>query len=108
MQNYKEIFTALSDFAFNVLEDGEHMAFSFFGEQSLFMRFNGAKVRQIGNVEQLEAALIMWKNSRTYNFSLTLSGTLSEDKTLLEKALHDARTQCALLPQDPYQTIPTA
>ncbi len=106
--NFKNYFTTLTDFVFSILEKDEHLAFTFVGEESVFMRFNNAKVRQIGSVEQLEASIIMWKNERTFSMSCMLSLEEGKDLTLLKDVIHSARNQCSLLPKDPYQAIPNA
>ncbi len=104
--DFKTHFYALSDYIFSLLENDEDLALTMSGENSTFMRFNNAKVRQIGSVEQLEASIIMWKDGKTFSISLTLCIDEAKDKVLLEKTILDARTQCDLLPKDPYYVLP--
>ncbi len=106
--DYNDYFNSLSNFVFSLLENDEALAFTFSGEQSTFMRFNNAKVRQIGEVTQMEASITMWKNNRTFASSLMLSSEKDEDCIRLQNAVLAARNQCSLLPEDPYQAIPTA
>ncbi len=106
--DFKTHFYALSDYIFSLLEKGEDLAFKYSGEESSFMRFNNAKVRQIGSVEQLEASIIMWKDEKTFSISFTLCIDEAKDKVLLEKALLDARAQCNFLPKDPYYALPSS
>ncbi len=105
--DFKNYFNFLSDFIFSLLEKDEHLAFTLSGEQSTFVRFNNAKVRQTGSVGQVDVSFIMWKNKRTFSVSLTLQKDKETDKELLKNALLDARKQCTLLPVDLYQAIPT-
>lgn len=108
MQNYKQHFEALTSCVINNIQDGEDFALTFSAEQSIFMRFNNAKVRQIGTVEQAEVGLKMWKDKKTYSVALMLSTNPSQDEELITSALSTAREQLALLPKDPFQAIPTA
>ncbi len=89
------------------IHSDEDYAFNFSGEISTFMRFNNAKVRQMGSVNQMEVSLTMWKNERTYSTSVMLKGNLKNDTDSLIKLLDSARKQCALLPKDSYQVIAT-
>ncbi len=106
--DYKDYFNTLSNFVFSVLEKGEALAFTLSGEESTFMRFNSAKVRQIGSVQQIEASITLWKNMRTFSATIMLSFEEKIDKARLENLIRRAQYQCSLLPEDPYQAIPTA
>lgn len=89
------------------IHSDEDYAFNFSGEISTFMRFNNAKVRQIGTVNQMEVSLTMWKNLRTYSTSIMLSGDLKDDLSCINMLLDLARKQCEILPEDPFQAIAT-
>jgi len=108
MQNYKQQFEALTSSVFSQLQNGEELALNFSAEQSSFMRFNNAKVRQIGTVEQADALLKMWKDKKTYKIALTLSTDATQNEERIASTLTTAREQLALLPEDPFQAIPTA
>lgn len=108
MQNYKQQFEALTSSVFSLLQKGEELALNFSAEQTAFMRFNNAKVRQIGTVEQVEVLLKMWKDKKTYKIALTLSADKTQDEERITLAINTAREQLALLPEDPFQAIPTA
>ncbi len=105
---FKTIFNSLTAFVFSLLKEGENIATTFSAEESNFMRFNNAKVRQIGVVEQAELSFTFWKNKRTFATSFTLSLDEEKDKNLCIMAISEAREQCAELPEDPYQVIATA
>lgn len=104
--NFKEHFKSVADFILSELLDDEKISISFDGEKSYFMRFNKAKVRQNGNVEQGYFHFNLWKKNRTYNFSFGINMNLAEDKKFAAKELQKAREIILLLPEDKYQAIP--
>ncbi len=107
-RDVKAHFEAVSARALGELLPGEQAAISYQAERSVFMRFNGCKIRQSGMVEQADIAVKLWKGSKTYQFQLALSGDLAADDELVAKAIGDARALMPLLPDDPYQAIPEA
>ncbi|CEM61260.1 hypothetical protein DWQ65_11845 [Treponema phagedenis] len=106
--NFKQHFESISSFILKELQNDEKASISYRAEQSYFLRFNQAKVRQNGSVEQIHAGVTLWKNTKTISFGLGLSGELSQDFILIAKELEKARITASLLPDDPYQSIPTA
>ncbi len=106
--DYRVYCNTLSDFIFSLLNNDEQLACTFSGEHSTFMRFNNAKIRQTGSVEQLEASITMWRESHTFSTSIMLSFDEVEDQTKLETSIRECRNECKCLPEDPYQAIPTA
>ncbi len=72
------------------------------GELSDFARFNQAKIRQAGQVQQqyLKLELI---NGQQHAFSrLSLSGDLAQDQARLSHSVQQLRQQLSELPPDPY------
>ncbi len=104
----KKYFEEISDFVLAELIGDEKISIYFSGEDSYFMRFNHAKVRQNGTVEQGYLSFKLWKKGRTYNFSLGIKFNLESDKTAIAELLQNARESIMLLPEDKYQSIPTA
>lgn len=87
---------------------GEQAAISYSAEESAFMRFSNAKVRQSGTVTQASLGVKLWKGPKSYSFQLGLSGDIEKDGEALAQALGQARATLPLLPDDPYQAIPEA
>lgn len=72
------------------------------GEQSDFARFNHAKIRQAGHVQQyyLKLELI---NGQQHAFSrVSLTGDLAQDQVRLSRNVQQLRQQLTELPPDPY------
>lgn len=74
----------------------------FTAEQSDFIRFNRAKVRQPGSVEQRYLELELIDGSRHTSGRLTLTGHLETDKDRLRRLLAELRGQLPQVPEDPY------
>lgn len=108
MKNFKEHFDKLRTFLFEELTSDEQASVGYSAEQTYFMRFNHAKVRQNGTVEQAILQLSLWKGKKTYHTSCGLSFDIEEDMDTLAEVLEKARIESALLPDDPYQSIPSA
>ena len=58
----EKIFNSLGQSLFSELNDGEDLILSFYGENSQFVRFNNASVRQTGLVDDADIGLkfICW------------------------------------------------
>jgi predicted Zn-dependent protease len=106
--DYKSHFKALAAFVLGELRSDEQVTINYNAETSYFMRFNNAKIRQSGTVEQSGISLKLFCNKKSWSFSLGLSGTLADDENLIAKAIGEARATLPLLPEDEYQAIPTA
>lgn len=104
--NFKDYFKSIADFVLSEMLDDEKISISFSGEKSYFMRFNKAKVRQNGSVEQGYFDFTFWKKNRTYNFGFGIKMNMDEDKKKAEEVLQAAREIILLLPEDTYQAIP--
>lgn len=106
--DFKRHFESLVDFFFGELLPDERASLSYSAEDTYFLRMNHAKVRQNGFVKQTEISVTLYKNKKTYSFMQGLCCFLEQDKESLAAALENARTIVVQLPEDPYQSIPTA
>lgn len=98
MQNY---ISDLSKKVFSTLEATEELGLFLHSEESLFIRFNSALVRQNTFVHQHELTLTYQKNRRvskqTYNLTLDLQTDFAKAQGLLQ----EARTQLPLMDENP-------
>jgi predicted Zn-dependent protease len=94
-------FYDLADRLTRALRAAETLTLSFSGERSDFVRFNHAKVRQAGSVQQQSLRLRLIADDRQVSVSLTLAGT-SEDALLCEETLGELRAVLRDLPPDPH------
>lgn len=106
--DFKRHFESIADFLFDELLPNEQASLSYSAEDTYFLRTNHAQVRQNGFVQQAEISVTLYKNMRTYTFAQGLTGLFEQDKKTLAAALDDARSIAAQLPEDPYQSVPTA
>jgi len=106
--SYQTHFHALAAHLLSALLNDERSTISYQAETSFFMRFNQARVRQTGRVEQSSLQVKLFKGRKTWTFSLQLSGSMPQDLVRITEALTQARMTLPLLPDDPYQTVPEA
>lgn len=95
-------FTIFANDVFAELKKDEELSLSMNAEDSTFIRFNEAKIRQAGSVEQGNLHFTFLKNGRTVTAALPFSFDLEKDRTKASSLLHSLREMSALLPEDPY------
>jgi len=100
-----EQFQALVNGLHDTTSAHEHFTFSYNAEASDFIRFNHAKVRQAGHVQQAQATLTLIAEERQASIELTLAGDLELDHQRVQHALSQLRQTLPLLPPDPYLQI---
>lgn len=83
----------------------EHYTFAYNAETSDFIRFNHAKVRQAGQVEQATGYLKLIDQGRQADLRLTLCGELELDCQRLADGLRALRETLPLLEADPYLQV---
>lgn len=101
-ENMKSAFNSLADYILTSLESDEAANVNLHAEESLFVRFNGNKVRQNTHVEQRSLGLLLQKNGRAAHISFSITGQEAEDKKRADQWLAEARKECGLLPADPF------
>lgn len=98
----KQAFEALALDVRTELQAGEQFTLGYSAEQSQFVRFNHAKVRQAGEVSQASAQLRLISDGRQAEQQVTLSGDAQLDSQRLIAALEQLRQTLPLLAVDPY------
>ncbi|MFJ4065364.1 TldD/PmbA family protein [Pseudomonas sp. NPDC089996] len=98
----KPLFQTLVAAMQDALQPGEQFTLGFSAEQSQFVRFNHAKVRQAGEVSQASAQLRLIREGRQAEQQVTLSGDTPLDRQRLISALEQLRQTLPLLAVDPY------
>ena len=97
-QRFEGLVSALRD----ALQPGEQFTLGYSAEQSQFVRFNHAKVRQAGAVSQASAHLGLIRDGRQAEHQVTLSDDAQLDCQRLNDALAQLRQILPLLAKDPY------
>jgi len=95
-------FKALVDWLKQAITETEQFHLGFAAESSEFVRFNHAKVRQAGQVQQASLNLKLIEGGRHADLSITLAGEPELDRQRLAAGLQQLRETLPLLPQDPY------
>ena len=98
----KSYFKKVSEYLFNSLESNEILILNFDAEQTDFVRFNHAKIRQAGNVDQATLTLSLVYKRKSLNSVIRLSLDYQKDSFLLLRTLYYLRREIPELPQDPY------
>ena len=97
---------ALSDAVLDATPSGLDCSLHIAAEDSTFIRFNHAKVRQATQVSQACATLALVQGTRCAESTLSLSGDLKNDTALLVTAQSELSRDLPFLPQDPYLLRP--
>lgn len=96
-------FDATSGALFASLQGAEELTINVAAEETLFVRFNGNRVRQNTDVEQIAVSLKLQVNGRTVEKTRNVTGTLATDQALLSAMLESGREEARILPTDPNQ-----
>lgn len=95
-------FKALVEWLKQAITDKEQFHLGYAAEASEFVRFNHAKVRQAGQVQQASLNLKLINDGRHADLAITLAGTPELDRERLAAGLQQLRETLPLLPHDPY------
>jgi predicted Zn-dependent protease len=88
------------------LQAGEQLTIGLQGEQSQFIRFNHAKVRQTGCVNDGQLELTLMHDQRNAFCHLSFTGEWDTDWPQARSALLELRQEVPQLPVDPYLVLP--
>ena len=96
-------FDNLCDDVLGRLGAGEEVTLNISAEETLFVRFNGSRVRQNTDVEQIALSLRLQSHGRTVEKSGTLRGVADADHAAAVQLLEACRYEASVLPLDPNQ-----
>lgn len=102
----EQIFNQLSESLFSELNNGENLILSFDGEKSQFIRFNHAKVRQTGLVDDADLGLKFISNNRSVHGGFTVSGNFDIDIARGKSEIIRMRLEAQEIPEDPFVVFP--
>ena len=102
LMSQAEQFEALVQWLRAAIKAPEQFTLGYNAESSEFIRFNKAKVRQAGQVQQASLRLKLINEGRHADVSITLGGNPAVDQLRLAQALKQLRETLPLLPADPY------
>ncbi|MDR9750710.1 TldD/PmbA family protein [Pseudomonas sp. SZMC_28357] len=100
--NQAALFKSLVTWLQSALREPEQFTLSYAAESSAFVRFNHAKVRQAGQVQQASVGFKLINDGRHADLDITLSGDPQTDVQRLSEGLQQLRDTLPLLPPDPY------
>ncbi|MBD1843304.1 TldD/PmbA family protein [Cyanobacteria bacterium FACHB-63] len=91
----------------NQLKPDEQFTLTLDSEQSQFTRFNHAKVRQTGSVNDGNLQLVLMHNQRSSYREFPFTGDFANDRQTAIRAIASLREEVAQLPENPYLVLPT-
>jgi predicted Zn-dependent protease len=97
-----ESFKTLVEYLREAIREPEQFTLGYAAESSAFVRFNHARVRQAGEVQQASISLKLIDAGRHADLYITLAGDPEVDRQRLAEGLRQLRDTLPLLPQDPY------
>lgn len=100
----KEQFRDLANNLFQDLNSDEDVTLNLAGEETQFVRFNQAKIRQATDVEQWALHFKYQRGDKTLSLSHNLSLSFEDNSKKCLEALMYAREEANLLPSDPFIT----
>lgn len=106
MKSWETTFNQLMDALLPQLTEGEAVKVGLVAEESQFTRFNQAKVRQTGSIENGSMTVTLMDNGRSASESISFTGEKEVDWPLLVAALTTLREELPQLPEDPYLVLP--
>ncbi|MBZ0117499.1 MAG: hypothetical protein K8H88_10915 [Sandaracinaceae bacterium] len=98
----REAFEKLASECFSSLREKEVASLWLSAETSSFVRFNKARVRQPGDVEQRVLTLTLIRGARHASETRTLSGDPAEDARAVHTSLVGLRALLDVVPDDPH------
>src|SRR5476649_1479556 len=101
-KNQADAFKALVHWLRDAIREPEQFTLGYAAESSAFVRFNHAKVRQAGQVQQASVGFKLINEGRHADLNITLSGDAETDVQRLAEGLQQLRETLPLLPPDPY------
>ena len=106
ISDWENSFNNLSYFLINNLSSEEYLTLELEGENSHFIRFNNAKVRQTGVVIDCNVKLRLVHHKKTNSAAFPLTGNQELDlKNALENLTY-LREEIEQIPEDPYVILP--
>ena len=106
--NPKTSFYALAERLCGECAADEKISLYFEGEDTDFVRFTRARIRQPGHVKQGFVSLRLVAGAKSVEAKSALSNTLDVDTQRLLQVLQVLRAQVAELPDDPHLSFPNA
>ncbi len=106
LETWESTFNQLGDILLENLTSNEQLVIEMGGEQSHFMRFNKAQVRQSGLVTDATVKLRLISQQRTAYAAFPFTGDLDVDRAAGLDNLNYLREVLPQLPEDPYVILP--
>jgi predicted Zn-dependent protease len=101
-------FAEVASRAFSSLHEGESLSLALSAESSQFLRFNNARVRQVGTVDDASLLARFMAGGRQVVLDLSFTADIDSDAVRLERALETARRDAREQPVDEAIVLPSS
>lgn len=98
----ENLFAAVSESLVAELSDQEQLVLNFYGEDSLFVRFNKSKVRQVTDVFQIELVIALKSQGKESSITLPLTNNVGDDVSQCKVCLTSLRSRLRSLEPLPF------
>lgn len=102
IETTRDLLDTLAESAFAALKPGEELNLNLGAEEQIYVRFNDSRVRQATGVAQRHLALTFQAGGRRTVLAFDLTGAPEPDRATLLSLIERARTETAILPEDPF------
>ena len=98
----EDLFIAVSESLFAEVSGEEQLVLNFYGEDSLFIRFNKSKVRQVTDVFQIELVLALKSHGKETSITMPLTNNIENDLSQCKTCLKTLRNRLMSLAPLPF------
>lgn len=106
-QHLEAVFRQIAHYLQDQRQPTEHFTLTLTAEQSQFIRFNHAKVRQIGHLDDATVHLTWMRDQRSSYREFPLTGHWETDRQQVDESLASLRWELPQLPENPYLVLPS-
>lgn len=107
VQDWEKSFNNICHTLINQLQENQYLVLELKAENSHFVRFNNAKVRQTGIVIDGQVSIKMIANQRIAYMDFPLTGDGELDLSTAQECFDYLRAEIDQLPPDPYIVLPS-
>ncbi len=98
----ENLFTSVSESLFAEVSEEEQLVLNFYGEDSLFIRFNKSKVRQVTDVVQMELVIALKNQGKESSVTLPLTNNVGDNVSQCKACLTTLRDRLKSLESLPF------
>ncbi len=99
--NWENIYKSAHQDCLALVNKDEAFITNFSAENTLFIRFNNSKIRQVTSVEQGNLYIELFKNHRKSSINISLSKDIEANKKLVQSSMNSLQSEVHIIDEDP-------